>query len=637
MGKTEQIAYAGVGKRRVGAQLGQPFPSTNSDPDSDPRNPNSDPILDNWCGPCRTFGWTNGQFSASVSYLRLNDRRASVGEIQVSHPFLARSGKEQLARVALELKNENIGASTWHRDPKNMKATDTSATPFAHENLPNPAKLIDSLRYLGYDNYTAVADLVDNSWDASAKIVRVAVRTRDKENEIILADDGSGMSASVLSEAIKLGSMAEKDPSTDLGKFGMGLVTASLSIARQTIVLSKAEGGPLLKAINDVDEVIRTNRFVSYLGKSTKEDEELFKEFLGESSHGTVVILRKCDRMQNYNPTLFARQLSKHLARVFRYFLTAEREIYVNADRIEKSDPLMWENAGTDHFCDEKIPVEFTDGDAKVKDVIHVKLAILPDNPGQGDAASSQNIKTQGFYVMRNNREILDANTLGLFTKHNSFNRFRGEIIFSGTLDKFLGVDFTKSGVKLNQSAADQLNQFLTGQLKTIRSRIQRSQRAETPADVADVHRSAEQEIHKKSKLLMVPKAPKEERAPATSVSAKSGEELPAERGREPRAKQQPGGFAANCRFEAASLGEEGPIYECEQQGRTIIVRWNSDHQFYKKFVLDNAQDKSLLAAADYLVYSLACAELMFSNEESMGLVQNFKATMSVNLRMLLS
>lgn len=186
-----------------------------------------------------------------------------------------------------------------------------------------------------------------------------------------------------------------------------------------------------------------------------------------------------------------------HLARVFRYFLTADREIFVNSDRIDKNDPLMWDNSATEHFCDEKIAVEFNDGDKTVKDMIHVKLAVLPDNPAQGDGAASQNIKTQGFYLMRNNREILDAVTLGLFTKHNSFNRFRGEILFSGTLDKFLGVNFTKNGVKFNQSADDQLKQFLAGQIKTIRGRIVRAQRAETPADVAEVHRSAEQEIHK--------------------------------------------------------------------------------------------------------------------------------------------
>jgi hypothetical protein len=106
---------------------------------------------------------------------------------------------------------------------------------------------------------------------------------------------------------------------------------------------------------------------------------------------------------------------------------------------------------------------------------------------------------------------------------------------------------------------------------------------------------------------------------------------------REPREKQQPGGFAANCKFETASMGEAGVIYEAEQQGRTIIIRWNSDHPFYKRFVLENQQDKGMLAAADYLVYSLACAELLSLNDDNVELIQTFKATMSANLRTLLS
>ena len=223
------------------------------------------------------------------------------------------------------------------------------------------------------------------------------------------------------------------------------------------------------------------------------------------------------------------------------------------------------------------------------------------------------------------------------FTKHNDFNRFRGEIHFTGLLDKYMGVNFTKRNVALHQSLADQLKQYLGGQLRTIRSRIKTAQRAETPADVADVHKSAESEIQRKGKLLMTPKAPKELR----DSSQKEGNGKPKTdptRSREPREKHQPGGFAANCRFETASMSEAGPIYAAEQQGRTVIIRWNSDHPFYKRFVLENAQDKRLVAAADFLVYSLACAELMwFTNEESVELIHNLKTVMSANMRTLLS
>ena len=512
------------------------------------------------------------------------------------------------------------------------------STTFSHKNLPNPSKLIESLRYLGYDNYGAIADLVDNSWDAGAKTVKIWVRIRSGEPEIIIADDGTGMDESVLNQAIKLGSMIDKDPSSDLGKFGMGLVTASLSIAKQTTVLTKTQDGKILKAINDVDEIKRANEFVSFLGEADMSDMAAFSEFLGKSQTGTVVILRKCDNLSNSNPSLFSKTLIKHLSRVFRYFLSADRAVFVNDEQLEKSDPLKWDSAQTEHFCDERIEVKFQEGDKQIKDLIHVKLAILPDTSAEGEKHKEGNIRTQGLYVMRNNREILAAETLGIFTKHNDLNRFRGEILFSGNLDKYMGVNFTKSGVELGQSALDQLERFISGQIKTIRNRIKKTQRAETPADVAEVHRGAEQEIHKKSKLLLTPKAPKEKREPSDEPTPEpTGKPNEPKTPREPREKQQPGGFAANCKFETASMGEAGVIYEADQQGRTIIIRWNSDHPFYKRFVLENQQDKGMLAAADYLVYSLACAELLSLNDDNVELIQTFKATMSANLRTLLS
>jgi len=509
---------------------------------------------------------------------------------------------------------------------------------FNHSSSPNPAKLIESLRYLGYDNYHAIPDIVDNSIDAGAKNIKVVVRTSGGEPEIIVADDGVGMDEEILDQAIRLGSLVEKDEASDLGRFGMGLCTASLSICRQTTVLTKTQDGDLLKAVNDVDEVRRLNSFVSVFEKANAEEKALFEELVGNSPSGTVVVLGKCDNLQNRNLTLFSRTLAKHMARIFRYFITAGRSLSVNDQKLTAIDPLEWENERAEHFDDGQVDIKINDEGNVVTDVVRIKLALLPEST-EGEAVIAQNWKNQGFYVLRNNREILDAVTLDLFTKHPDFNRFRAEIHFSGTLDKFMGVNFTKRNVALHQSLWDQLNQYLGGQLKTIRARLRKAQQAETPADVAGVHKSVEQEIQRKSKLLMTPKAPKEQRE--SGKRKRTGEkEKPEDTTytREPREKQQPGGFAANCRFETASMGEGGVIYEAEQQGRTIIVRWNSDHPFYKRFVLENVQDKRIVAASDFLIYSLACAELMwFTNEETVELIHNLKSVMSVNMRTLLS
>lgn len=522
-----------------------------------------------------------------------------------------------------------------------MPAVHSAPTLFNHKSSPNPEKLIDSLRHLGYDNYSAIADLVDNCIDAGAKTIKVLTRMRNGHPEIIIADDGIGMDAVILDQAIRLGSLIEKDSTSDLGRFGMGLCTASLSICRETTVLTRAQDEDLLKAVNDVDEIKRQNEFVSYFGKPTKDDTELFLELLGNTPCGTVVILRKCDNLQNKsNISAFGNTLANRLGRIFRYFISADRAVFVNGKRTHAIDPLLWDDPNTERFDDNSLKVQIQDDGKTIEDEIRIKLAILPEHPAEGEKAGEYGIKNQGFYVLRNNREILDSVTLELFLKHGEFNRFRGEIHFSGALDKYMTVNFTKRSVTPWQSLFDQLSKYLGGQLKTIRGRCKRAQRAETPEHLKEVHEDVEKEIRKKSKLLLVPKAPKEKRESPGERNEKSKTPRTEPNNiREPREKQQPGGFAANCEFHTATMGEAGPIYEAEQHGRKIIIKWNSDHPFYKRFLLDNSQDRTMAAAADFLVYSWACAELMWfsNNEETLELITNFKSVVSANMRTLLN
>src|SRR5437868_5709601 len=99
------------------------------------------------------------------------------------------------------------------------------------DNSPNASKLLDSLRYLGYDNLYAISDIIDNSIDADAENIWVSIERAQKADfHIQIADDGNGMTEEVLDQASRLGSDVPRNQATDLGRFGMGLVTASLSL-----------------------------------------------------------------------------------------------------------------------------------------------------------------------------------------------------------------------------------------------------------------------------------------------------------------------------------------------------------------------------------------------------------------------
>jgi hypothetical protein len=91
-----------------------------------------------------------------------------------------------------------------------------------------------------------------------------------------------------------------------------------------------------------------------------------------------------------------------------------------------------------------------------------------------------------------------------------------------------------------------------------------------------------------------------------------------------------------NVKFQAAKLGKNGPIYEAEQVGRVTVIQWNIEHPFYERFVLERKDDQTLRTSIDFLVYSMATAELTTLNDENYEMIQNIKTVMSSNLRSLL-
>src|SRR6266699_5528677 len=98
---------------------------------------------------------------------------------------------------------------------------------FVRDNPPNARRTIEALRELGYDSYGSVMDLLDNSVDAQASDIKITISEEKGDIRIVIEDDGLGMDEDTLDEALRLGSDTQRDTG-DLGKFGLGLVTASI-------------------------------------------------------------------------------------------------------------------------------------------------------------------------------------------------------------------------------------------------------------------------------------------------------------------------------------------------------------------------------------------------------------------------
>ncbi len=117
---------------------------------------------------------------------------------------------------------------------------------------PNAPSLINSMCASGYDLESAVADIIDNSISARATTVRITVNENGPSSWIAIADDGLGMDEKTLVTAMTFGCVNPEEPRApdDLGRFGLGLKTASLSQCRRLTVLTQAPGrkgpGPML-------------------------------------------------------------------------------------------------------------------------------------------------------------------------------------------------------------------------------------------------------------------------------------------------------------------------------------------------------------------------------------------------------
>lgn len=505
---------------------------------------------------------------------------------------------------------------------------------FNRSNDPNASRLIESLRYLGYDNYVAIADLVDNSIDADAKNIHIKISQDKGSVKISIADDGNGMDEYILDQALRLGSLTQKDPVSDLGRFGMGLVTASLSLARQTKVITKRSDSYLTSVV-DIDEVINTNRFCKYLDKASEEEIQALNSAISDSATGTLVVLTKCDGIRNQNTSVFANTLRKHIGRIHRYFLIAGKVITVNGEPVKIVDPLELDDPATEIYSDDVYEITVSQNDTVRKDNVRVRIALIPADVSGGERDVALGIKNQGFYVLRNNREIKAADTLDAFTKHNDFNRMRGEVFLSGELDTAIGIDFTKRELVFEQSFKDQLLKYIKQQCTNIKRLESSGKKVQEDPELAGLHQQAAKHIDQKAKLLLMPKtqiekrqSPQEEAKPSQAKSEKS-----------PRGDfhETQESTASRCKFEFSKMGANGQIYECELRGRAILIRWNIEHPFYQRFIIDQRDDGRLVTAIDYLIYSMASAELHTISEDHLEVMNNFKAMTSANIRTLLS
>src|SRR5580704_425126 len=489
--------------------------------------------------------------------------------------------------------------------------------------LPDPSRLIEGLRDTGYEFNTALADIIDNSIDAKATKIRVWIRMdMDGDVTVSVADNGFGMDEAALLNAMTYGAQSKKDKSC-LGKFGLGLKTASTAFCRRLSVVTRTSGdGTALKATWDLDHVEKKKEWEVLIDKPGKEEIELLDE-AAETGAGTLVLWEKVDRLLKDYETpggAAARSALKrviadfhdHAAMIYQRFLDSDDkrarsfEMIVNDAAVEAWDPFCGKNERAEVVAEKTVPVELPDGSNAE---FTIKAVVLPrreefENPAAAKAARLEN-QTQGIYVYRENRLIHPADWLGMFSKEPHFSLLRVEFSFDHRLDGAFQVDIKKSRILLKDELYNWVfSKFLPGPRRAAEERYRKGEKKKAQEKAKNAHTSSNVAISAKEDDLKL--------ADVTVKDAAKGEV---------EIKNRQGTFRIKMAVStAAHKGEvsvqpvpsidDGLLWEpCIIDGHHG-VRINTGHAYYHKVYVPNLASGVTIQGMDSLLWALSEAEI---------------------------
>lgn len=307
---------------------------------------------------------------------------------------------------------------------------------------------ISSLRDIGYTFEIAVADVLDNSVAAGAKNVAIHA-VSEPEIMFCMLDDGDGMSGDELVEAMRLATRNPDDPrsKSDLGRFGLGLKTASFSQCRKLTVVSKKDR-KLTARQWDLDLIAAKNKWLLITPELKSLANYPLFDRLDEQKHGTLVIWESLDRYKKSTFVYEIDKLRKHVSLVFHRFLEAtgrnqKIKIFVNNSEIKPFNPF-----NSKHRATQELPTEIL----KVfNSQIHVRPFILPHHSRLSQqeyeqyATEDGYTKSQGFYLYRANRLLIYGTWWGLHRAVDAHKLVRIMIDVSNDQDRLWGIDIKKS------------------------------------------------------------------------------------------------------------------------------------------------------------------------------------------------
>lgn len=350
---------------------------------------------------------------------------------------------------------------------------------------PHAAALIEGLRDIGYSLETAISDIIDNSITAGADQIAIVTETYSDEPYIAIIDDGEGMTEDELVAAMRPGSrnpLATRDE-PDLGRFGLGLKSASFSQCRRLTVVSRRLG-QTCAAIWDLDDVAERNEWAVQL----PDHIDLIPAADKLGKQGTLVLWQKLDRLTGgYSHNAVKRaevinqriaETERHLRLVFHRFMEDSKPLRVllNGRLLRPLDPFARKNPATISDPEEKLTLIRGNVEIQSFTLPHHKQMSKTDWEDIGGPEG--HLKSQGFYLYRGKRLILHGTWFGLCRQSELTKLSRVRIDIPNSMDADWKIDVKKSSAQLPPVVRDRLRKvierILAGSKRTYSKRGQK-------------------------------------------------------------------------------------------------------------------------------------------------------------------
>ncbi len=319
------------------------------------------------------------------------------------------------------------------------------------DSIPSANILLSSLRSVGYTPEMAIADLVDNSLSANASII--IIECNWDEQHIIITDNGNGMTNHALLKSMSIGSsdpLISRDTG-DLGRFGMGMKTASFSLGKKLTVLTKFNGN-ISNACWDLDYVRREDKWKILVAENSEPFIVRLAERVAEYENGTVICISNIDKVITSVSAAEKKKFYKmvdnvknHLSLVFHRFMeTGKITICFNGTVLVPWNPFVPGNIARQELESEVV----VEGNQKVvirPYVLPHKTKFANDDEVMAAGGYKGWLQHQGFYVYRKERLIIYGTWFGLFKKETAFNLARIQLDIDSDSDFDWQIDIKKS------------------------------------------------------------------------------------------------------------------------------------------------------------------------------------------------